>query len=75
MELKGQKGFLPDPATADFLAERKRGLVNVRFGALAQGAIEVRASDGHYVFDDRPVPLTHPLFARIGAAAPGLAPA
>jgi hypothetical protein len=74
VELKGQKGFTPDPATADFLARRKSGLVNVRFGALAQGAIEVRVSGGQYVFHDRPVPLSHPLFARIAEAAPGLAP-
>lgn len=74
VELKGQKGFSPDPATAGFLAERKRGLVNVRFGELAHGPIQVRLSGGQYVFHELPVPLTHPLFARIGAAAPGLAP-
>ena len=74
VELKGQKGFSPDQATADFLAERKRGPVNVRFGTLAQGVIEVRMAGGQYVFRNQSVPLTHPLFARIGEAAPGLAP-
>jgi hypothetical protein len=75
VELKGQKGFSPDPAAADFLAERKHGQVNVRFGALAQGTIEVHVSrGGQYVFKNQPVPLTHPLFAHVTEAAPGLAP-
>lgn len=67
--------FKPPTAIADFIDGRKRASVNARFGKLAQGAIEVESKGrGQYRVRNQRMVLTHALFARLGQAAPGLAP-
>jgi hypothetical protein len=73
MDLKGPT-FEPPAPIAEYLAERKDATVNVRLGKLAQGPITVRKSKDTYSAKKQSVPLTHPLFARIGEALPGFAP-
>jgi hypothetical protein len=73
MDLKGPT-FDPPAPIADYLAERKDATVNVRLGKIAQGAITVTKSKDTYSAKRQSVPLTHPLFARIGEALPGFAP-
>lgn len=76
MELRGQTAFAPPAPIAEFLEARRGGMVNVRFGSLAQGPITVtRSMPGRYKITRQAIPLTHPLFARVAAVAPGLAPA
>lgn len=70
MELKGMPTFMPPPPIADFLKERTRGNVNVRFGSLAAGPLEVRRAGERYSVQEQAIPLTHPLFT--GALAPSL---
>jgi hypothetical protein len=67
--------FKPPTDIADFVDGRKRATVNTRFGKLAQGPIEVESKGrGRYRVHNQRMALTHPLFARLGQAAPGLAP-
>ncbi|RPJ83833.1 MAG: DUF4157 domain-containing protein, partial [Acidobacteria bacterium] len=73
MDLRGPT-FDPPASVADFLAARKEGTVNVRLGKVAQGPITVRRSRDSYSARKQSVPLTHPLFARVGEALPGFAP-
>ncbi len=76
LELKGMGNFAPPAPIADFLDARKQSTVNVRFGSLAQGPIEVRTvSKGKYQFRRKPLPLTHPAFARVAEYVPALLPA
>lgn len=70
MELKGMPTFVPPPPIAGFLKERTRGNVNVRFGSLAAGPLEVRRAGERYSVQEQAIPLTHPLFT--GALAPSL---
>lgn len=72
MELKGAATFAPPPAMADFLATRQRALVNVRFGTLAAGAVEVSQAKGRYRVHEQGIPLVHPLFPGGEALAPEL---
>src|SRR5262245_15913461 len=76
LELKGITEFKPPAPFADFLDARKTSTINARFGALAQGPIEVQTvSKGKYRIEKQPLPLAHPAFARIAEFAPGLTPA
>ncbi|HEY6000589.1 MAG TPA: DNA/RNA non-specific endonuclease [bacterium] len=76
LELKGMGAqFKPSPAISGFLAGRRIAAVNARFGGIAAGPIEVETvQDGKYTVKNQRMPLRHPLFARIGEAAPGIAP-
>jgi hypothetical protein len=68
--------FMPPAPIADFLDARKISTVNVRFGNIAEGALEVRtAAKGDYRIKKQPLALAHPAFARVAEFAPGLAPA
>lgn len=69
--------FQPLGNTADFLnqlPDGERARVNVRFGKIARGAIEVNKFKGRYVFSKKAVPLTHPLFAGMKGMMKGLSP-
>jgi len=76
MDLKTMGGtFKPPAPIAAFLDGRQRSRVSTRFGKLADGAIEVETrAKGKYQVRNQRLSLSHPLFARIGEAAPGLAP-
>lgn len=76
MDLKTMGGtFKPPAPIAAFLDGRQRSRVSTRFGKLADGAIEVETrAKGKYQVRNQRLALSHPLFARIGEAAPGLAP-
>ena len=73
MELKGKDKFEPEEPIASFLEGQDKTKVNVHFGTMAQGLINVdKKSKGKYEIDRQPVALTHPLFARMGEARPNL---
>lgn len=76
MDLKTMGGtFKPPAPIAAFLDGRQRSRVSTRFGKLADGAIEVETrAKGKYQVRNQRLALSHPLFARLGEAAPGLAP-
>ncbi len=71
MELKGKDKFEPPDTIASFLEGRDASTVNVRFGNMAQGPINVaKKSRGKYEIDRQAVSLAHPFFA--GMAKPNL---
>ena len=75
MELKGLSSFTPPTPIAEFLDARKQSTVNVRFGDLAQGPLQVKTiSKGKYQAKHQPLPLPHAAFARVAEYTPGLAP-
>lgn len=68
--------FKPTADMAQVLDSQREAAINVRFGKLAQGSINViNLKKGRYQIKKQPVPLSHPLFARAAEALPGLAPA
>lgn len=75
MDLKGLTEFTPPSPIADFLDDHRKSVVNVKFGNLAAGPIEItRPSKGHYRAHRQPIPLAHPLFAHSAEAVPSLTP-
>lgn len=75
MELKGLSEFAPPVPIAEFLDSRKTSNVNVRFGGLAQGQVIVSTlRKGVYRVRRQPIPLSHPMFARVSEAIPGVTP-
>jgi len=75
VELKGNPEFTPSDAIAGAMPEGKKAAVNVSFGQMAGGPIEVtKTKKGKYVAKRQCVPLAHPLFASIGATLPDLKP-
>ena len=75
MELKGHPDFTPPMPIASFLDARKNSRVNVRYGKWAEGPISVSTiSKGKYRVQRQPIPLSHPMLARVAEVAPGLAP-
>jgi len=53
---------------------RKRGKVKVKFGKMAKGEVEVKKSGKYYKISKGAIPLSHPVFKRIGDEAPDLSP-
>jgi hypothetical protein len=78
IDLKGLPELLPEKvpqSIASYLEERQgKGRVMLRFGAIAAGPAEMRRRDDRFLVDREALPLSHPLFARIGEVAPGLQP-
>src|SRR4051812_48421881 len=75
VELKGAAEFKPAAPVAEFLNGQKTSSVDVRFGNLARGPIEVATvKAGEYRIQKQRVPLTHPLFVKVAETVPGLAP-
>ena len=75
MELKGKPTFEPEGATAEYFESKNSGKVNVRFGKMAKGTINVtKTGSGKYNINKEPIPLSHPIFAQIGEGAAGFKP-
>jgi hypothetical protein len=78
IDLKGLPELLPEKvpqSIASYLEERQgKGKVMLRFGAIAAGPAEVSKRNDLFLIDGEALPLSHPLFARIGEVAPGLQP-
>jgi hypothetical protein len=77
LELKGLQDFPPPGAIAQCLDEHKGSevVVKTRFGDLAQGDLKVKQTkSGDFQIKKQPLPMKHPLFARVAEAAPGLEP-
>jgi hypothetical protein len=75
MELKDKPTFEPEGATAEYFESVNSGKVNVRFGKMAKGTINVtKTRRGKYNINKEPIPLNHPIFAQIGEGAVGLKP-
>jgi len=69
VELKGVSEFEPPEPILNYFNERQTGNVQVRFGKLAEGIIEVKKSkrskndSGSYIIENQAIPLKHPIFA------------
>lgn len=76
VDLKGKPTFDPPAEIAEWLDNQqdKKGNVNVRFGKLAQGTIEVKKVKDEYKIKRQSIPLIHPIFARINEAMSGVQP-
>ncbi|MCE2898308.1 MAG: DNA/RNA non-specific endonuclease [Betaproteobacteria bacterium] len=76
MDLKAMgDAFRPEQPIAAFLDGRKKSRVQTRFGKLAEGPIDIETrGKGNYRIHNQRLPLSHPMFARVGEAVPGLAP-
>lgn len=74
MDLQGMTEFEPPQAVVDFMSKRRKGKVNVRFGKLAEGPIEIAHSGKKYAIYNQHIPLTHPLFSRVADVASDLEP-
>ncbi len=77
MELKNKAQVEPNDSIATWLSAResKRGKANVRFGKIAEGTIEVeRSGDKYRLKKKQAIPLSHPIFSRIGKAGSPLTP-
>jgi hypothetical protein len=76
MDLKGMARFEPPPRVSEWLSSREdeRARLDVCYGKIARGAIEVRKGRGGFEIASQAIPMSHPLFAGIGESAPGLQP-
>ena len=75
MELKGLSEFAPPAPIAEFLDSHRKSVLNVKFGTLAAGPIEItRRSKGQYRAHRQPIPLAHPLFVHAAEVLPSLTP-
>jgi len=76
IDLKGKPIFDPPTEIAKWLDEQvsKTGTVNVAFGKIAHGPIEVQKVDNNYRIKKQKIPLFHPIFTGTGEVASGLQP-
>src|SRR5262249_36746442 len=78
VDLKGQPSFPASPQLDEYLEGRKKktGNVRVRFGKMAEGTITLRkrAAGKYQTVGKSAIPLTHPLFARMGEVPSAIRP-
>lgn len=76
-DLKGQSKFNPPKTITDWIDKRrrKRGNVNIRFGKVARGTVEViRYKRKYYIRKKHSIPLNHPLFPGVSDESSSLQP-
>ncbi|HZH31996.1 MAG TPA: DUF4157 domain-containing protein [Pyrinomonadaceae bacterium] len=75
LDLKGMSEFTPSKAIDEFLDEHEEAVVQMRYGSIAEGPVEVKKrGEGKYTVKREKMPLRHPVFVRITEAFPDLEP-
>lgn len=75
IDLRGMTEFTPPAAIDQFLDEHKEAVVEVRYGTLAEGPVEVKKrGPGKYAVKRDKIPLRHPALVRAAEAFPELTP-
>lgn len=67
IDLQGQSDLKPPQAIAQWIEaqECQKGLIQVRFGKVAKGEIEVEKAGDAYTITPQAIPLSHPLFSQL----------
>lgn len=75
LDLKGMSEFAPPAAIDQFLDEHKEAVVQMRYGNMAEGPVEVKKrGEGKYTVEREKIPLRHPALVRVAEAFPDLEP-
>lgn len=70
VDLRGNPTFATPAGTREWLAAQPdgRGTLDVRYGALAAGAVDARAKGDHVVVEQQGIPISHPWLGQLAAA-------
>lgn len=75
LDLKGMPEFKPSADIDQLLEDNKKAVVQMRYGTMAEGPVEVRKrGKDRYTVEREKIPLRHPALVRVAEAFPDLEP-